>query len=344
MPKRRNFSFLAFFGGKHMKTFQIAGTEIRSRYILAPLAGYTDYSLRKLASDNGAGLVYTEMESCESLYYNSKQTKKDLQDTHLDKETEPGTKLALQIFGGKKDIILQSIPMFENLGEYDFLDFNCGCPVPKVIKQNAGSSWLTRPDELVDLMRDVVRLSSKPVIIKIRIGFSQIMDIVPLCKRLEEVGVKAIAVHGRTRSEMFSSPVHYDVIHDIKKNVGIPVIANGLIDSKNFQDVLNQTEADGVMIGQKAVGYPKIFENMCRIEEGLKENPDTLSRQIDDLKKQMNLLYQIKDEHQASGILRSVSVHYMKGFENIKKYRIALVHCETHQQYLDVLNNMQNEQ
>lgn len=342
--KKEVLSFLAFFGGTPMKTFKIAGIEIKSRYVLAPLAGYTDYSLRKLASDNGAGLVYTEMESCESLYYNSKQTKQDLKDTHLDRKTEPGTKLALQIFGGKKDIILKSIPMFENLGEYDFLDFNCGCPVPKVIRQNAGSAWLNRPDELIDLMKDIVRISNKPVIIKIRIGFSEIMDIVYLCKKLEEVGVKAIAVHGRTRSEMFSSLVHYDVIHDIKRNVGIPVIANGLIDSNNFQDIFDKTKADAVMIGQKAVGYPKIFENMTRIEEGLKENPDTLKRQIDDLKKQMDLLYQIKDEHQASGILRSVSVHYMKGFDNIKKYRIALVHCETHQQYLDVLNNMQNEQ
>ena len=121
-----------------MKTFSIAGIEIRNRYVLAPLAGYTDYSMRKICADQGAGLVYTEMESCESLYYNSKATKQDLKDTHLDRK-DKDTRLALQIFGGKKDIILKSIPMFEELAQYDFLDFNCGCPVPKVIRQNAGS-------------------------------------------------------------------------------------------------------------------------------------------------------------------------------------------------------------
>lgn len=327
-----------------MKTFKIAGIEIKNRYVLAPLAGYTDYSMRKLCSDYGAGLVYTEMESCESLYYKSKATQQDLRDTHLDKKTEGDTKLALQIFGGKKEIILKSIPLFEEMGEYDFLDFNCGCPVPKVIRQNAGSSWLNRPEELVDLMKSIVSISKKPVIIKIRIGFSSIIDIVPLCKKLEEAGVQAIAVHGRTRSEMFSSPVHYDVIRDIKNRLSIPVIANGLIDSDNFLKVFETTNADALMIGQKAIGYPKIFENMVRKEMNMKEEKDSLVRQIEDLRKQIELIYQIKDERQASGIMRSVSVHYMKGFDNVKKYRQALVHCENKQDYLKVLQNMQNEQ
>lgn len=327
-----------------MKPFTIAGIEIPNRYVLAPLAGYSDYSMRKICSDNGAGLVYTEMESCESLYYKSKATQKDLLDTHLDRKTEGNTKIALQIFGGKKDIILKSIPLFESLGEYDFLDFNCGCPVPKVIRQNAGSSWLNREDELVDLMKDMVSLSKKPVIIKIRIGFSSLMNIVPLCKRLEEVGVQAIAVHGRTRSEMFSGDVHYDVIRDIKRNLSIPVIANGNIDSKNFQDIFLKTEADALMIGQKAIGYPKVFENMCRLEEGKEPLEDSLSRQVNDLKKQLDLIYSIKDEHQASGIMRSVSVHYLKGFENAKRYRSALVHCESKEEYQLVLQNTQYEQ
>jgi nifR3 family TIM-barrel protein len=297
-----------------------------------------------LSADYGAGLVYTEMESCESLYYKSKATQQDLKDTHLDKQTEGDTKLALQIFGGKKDIILKSVPLFEERGNYDFLDFNCGCPVPKVIRQNAGSSWLNRPDELVDLMKELVKISSKPVIIKIRIGFSNIIDIVSLCKQLEAVGVQAIAVHGRTRSEFFSGPVHYDVIADIKKNLTIPVIANGGINSENFQDIFAKTDADALMIGTKALGYPKVFENMCRIEQGLEPKKDSLEQQIIDLKKHIEYIYSIKDERQASGIMRSVSVHYMKGFENVKKYRLALVHCESKQDYLDVLSNMQNEQ
>lgn len=327
-----------------MQTFKIAGIEIPSRYALAPLAGYTDYSLRKLSADYGAGLVYTEMESCESLYYNSKATKQDLKDTHLDKKTEGQTKLALQIFGGKKDIILKSIPLFEELGDYDFLDFNCGCPVPKVIRQNAGSAWLNRTDELIDLMKEIVKISSKPVIIKIRIGFSSIIDVVTLCKQLEAVGVKAIAVHGRTRNEFFTGPIHYDVIADIKKNVSIPVIANGGIDSNNFLSVFKQTDADGIMIGQKALGYPKIFQDITRKEEGLEIICNTLEKQIEDLKKHIDLIYSIKDEHQASGIMRSVSVQYMKGFDNVKKYRQALVHCSSKQEYISTLQSMQNEQ
>lgn len=329
---------------KNTNNFQIAGIDIPSNLVLAPLAGYSDYSMRKICADNGAGLVYTEMESCESLYYNSLQTKKDLQDTHLDKQSEGTSKLALQIFGGKKDIILKTIPMFEQLADYDFLDFNCGCPVNKVIKQNAGSAWLNRTDELIDLMKDMVKISSKPVIIKIRIGFSSIIDVASLCQSLENAGVKAIAVHGRTRNEFFSGEIHYDVINKIKQSVNIPIIANGGIDSENFQDVLNKTNADALMIGQKAIGYPKIFENILLKEKRLEVEKDTLTRQINDLKKQMNLIYSIKDEYQASQLLRSVAVHYIKGFDNVKKYRIALVHCQSKQDYYDVISNMQNEQ
>ena len=98
------------------------------------------------------------------------------------------------------------------------------------------------------------------------------------------------------------------------------------------------------MIGQKAIGYPKVFENMYRIEQGLAINPDSMNRQIDDLKKQIDTIYSIKDERQASSIMRSVSVHYLKGFENAKKYRLSLVHCESKEDYLKVIQNMQNEQ
>lgn len=322
-----------------MNNFSIAGIDIPSRYVLAPLAGYSDYSLRKLSSDYGAGLVYTEMESCESLVYNSKQTKKDLSDTYLDKEN-CRAKLALQIFGGKKDIILKSVPIFESLASYDFLDFNCGCPVGKVVKQNAGSAWLNREDELVDLMSEIVKISSHPVIIKIRIGFSSLMNVVPLCKKLEEIGIRAIAIHGRTRNEMFYGKVHYDVIRDVKNNVTIPVIANGGIDDSNFKYVFEETKADAIMIGQKAIGYPKIFENITRIDSGKEIVPDSIERQKNDLMKQIELIYSIKDEREASSIMRSVSVHYMKGFDNAKKYRNLLVHCLSKEDYLNILNEI----
>ncbi len=326
-----------------MKPFSIAGIEIKNRYVLAPLAGFTDYAMRKLSYDYGAGLLYTEMESCEALCFDSKLTIEDIKNTKLDKANCPDGKLALQIFGGKEESILKSIPIVEKYGDYDFLDFNCGCPVPKVIKQHAGSYWLNREDELIPLLKRMVSISSKPVIVKIRIGYTQIQDIVPLCKRIEEAGVKAIAVHGRTRNEFFSSPVHYDVIKDIKKNVSIPVIANGEITEDNFVNVLNETNADAVMIGQHAIGYPKIFRDMIAKEENRLVAEKTLSSQLNDLRKHLDLIFSIKDERSASSIMRSFAVNYVKGFSDSKKYRNLLVHCSSKEEYLSVIQSIEDE-
>lgn len=326
-----------------MKSFSIAGIEIKNRYVLAPLAGFTDYAMRKLSYDYGAGLLYTEMESCEALCFDSKLTIEDIKNTKLDKANCPDGKLALQIFGGKEESILKSIPIVEKYGDYDFLDFNCGCPVPKVIKQHAGSYWLNREDELIPLLKRMVSISSKPVIVKIRIGYTQIQDIVPLCKRIEDAGVKAIAVHGRTRNEFFSSPVHYDVIKDIKKNVSIPVIANGEITEDNFIDVLNETNADAVMIGQHAIGYPKIFRDMIAKEENRLVEEKTLSSQLNDLRKHLDLIFSIKDERSASSIMRSFAVNYVKGFSDSKKYRNLLVHCSSKEEYFSVIQSIEDE-
>lgn len=320
------------------KTFSIAGIEIPNRYVLAPLAGFTDYSLRKLSADMGAGLVYTEMESCESLIHDSQATWEDLRNTLLDAKNEKNTRLALQIFGGKSESILRSIPLFETGGHYDFLDFNIGCPVPKVMRQKAGSYWLNRLDELFPLLEKMVSVSRKPVIVKIRIGFDEIMDVRHVARRIEACGVRAIAVHGRTRREGFAGPVHYDVIREIKENVSIPVIANGSIDEKNFLDVLDISKTDAVMVGQRAIGYPKVFQDMLAIEEGRKPMENTLRSQIETLRKHLHLIFSCKAEKPASDIMRGISVRYLKGFDNTKEIRLRLVHCHSLAEYETILD------
>lgn len=325
-----------------MSRLVIAGVEIENPFCLAPLAGYTDYAMRKISSDYGAGLLYTEMESCEALFYRSKATIQDLLDTKLDKKNCQNSKLALQIFGGKEDVILHTIPMIEELASYDFLDFNCGCPVPKVIRQQAGSYWLKRQNELIHLVKEMVKISNKPVILKMRIGYSDYKDIVPLCLKLQDAGVQAIALHGRTRNEFFSGEVHYDIIREVKDHLSIPVIANGEISQENYLSVKEKTHADGFMIGQHAMGYPKIFEDLNRIEEGKEPRETTLFSQLEDLRKHIDLLYQIKDERKASSNLRSIAVHYIKAFKDSKKYRALLVKATSKEEYERIISDMQN--
>ena len=322
-----------------MKTIKINDKLIiPNRYILAPMAGLSDYSLRKMCYQNNVGLAYTEMVSCESLIHKSKATLFDLKMTHLDKKNKKYL-LALQIFGGREDSILGSIPLVEKYAEYDILDFNCGCPVNKVVKQNAGSKWLTRTNELISLIEKMVKISSKPVSIKLRTGFNEEIDLVSLCKKLEKVGVSLIAIHGRTRKEFFFGKVNFNLIKEVKKNVSIPVIANGGISLSNVKEVLSFTNADGVMIGQNALGNPEIFSNLIRLENGkeiIKLSPKEKIRQ---LKKHLEILFSYLDEKRASAISRAVSTHYIKDFKFASYYRKVFTKCSSKKEYFKAIKD-----
>lgn len=323
--------------------FDIAGIKIKNPLVLAPMAGYTDYSFRTLCSEYGAGLEYTEMQSVDSIIHNSKETIKDLKDTYLDKKNNNETKLSLQIFGGNLDTILESIPLFEKYATYDFLDFNCGCPVNKVIKQRAGSFWLNREDELIELLKKMKKVSSKPITVKVRIGFSSLSNIVPLCKKIENTGVSCIAVHGRTRNEFFSSDVHYDVIKDIKKNLSIPIIANGNINEANFTQVMSYTNCDAAMIGQSSLGYPYIFKNLLNIIENKPQVKHDLNSQLNDLTKHLNLVFKYKDERQAASIMRGFSIKYLKGFDDVKTYKVKLTKSNSKIEYINIIDEMMSK-
>lgn len=320
------------------KPIYINGIKIDNRYILAPMAGISDYALRYLAYKYGAGLTYTEMVSCESLIYSSKATLFDLAMTRKDKANK-NHKLSLQIFSGNPKMVLESIPLLEKNACYDFLDFNCGCPVPKVVKQHAGSYWLNRIDELISLLKQMVHISNKPVTIKIRTGYSKEIDLIDFCKKVEKTGVSLIAIHGRKRSDFFSGDVNYSLIKEVKENVSIPIIANGNINFNNASEILDYTKADGIMIGQGAIGNPKIFSDLIKKELGKKIKERDIVDNIKILKKNIELEYSYLSEKRASDILRGISIKYIKNAPNSSKLRSALVRCNNKQEYLDALNN-----
>ncbi len=316
-----------------MNIFEIAGIKLSSVYVQAPLAGYTSYAMRSLAADNGCSLTYTEMISCNALVYESKKTKLMLP---LHKEKVP---VALQLFGGDKETVLQAIKIVEKEAYYDFLDFNIGCPVPKVYKQGAGSSWLNREDELIDLLEAMCKISSKPVIVKIRLGIDMNhLNYLSLVKRIEQAGVKAIAVHGRTRKEMFSGPVHYDMIREIKEAVNIPIIANGDISLDNIDEVKEITHADAYMIGRNAIGNPEMFKNLILKEEGKEIEQRSFSKQKMYILKHLSLLIEeMQSEKMACEVMRGIACFYLKGLDNMKQIKIKLVKCSSYQEYVDAL-------
>ncbi len=315
-----------------MKEFEISNIKIKNQYVQAPLAGYTTYPMRALAFKYGCSLAYTEMVSCNAIAYHNKKTL----ETMLPHKKENGL-VALQLFGSSLEEILYSVKYVEEHAVFDFLDFNLGCPVSKVIKQHAGSYLLDHQDDLYNIFSKVTKLSSHPVLAKIRLGYKT-FNHVSIAKTLEEAGVKGLAIHGRLQKEMFAGPVHYDLINEVKRNVNIPIIANGNITVDNIDEVRKITNADAFMFGRDAIGYPKLFEDLINKEEGKPIRPRNLKEQINLLIEHLKMLIEDEGEKNACLMMRSISSFYLKNLDDVKNIRMQLVRANTLQEYLDILN------
>ena len=230
---------------------KIGNIELENNIILAPMAGITNLGYRLFMKKFGCGLVVSEMISDYALIYNNKETFEMLKTC---KEERP---LAIQLFGGSKESLLKAEKILLENADFDILDINLGCPVPKVVKGNAGSSWLKkeREEELYEMMKAIVENSTKPVTCKIRLGWDDsTINVVDTCKILEKAGVSLIAIHGRTRAQFYEGKANYEYIKKAKEAISIPLIANGDIDSvEKANEVLEYTKADGIMIGRATI-------------------------------------------------------------------------------------------
>ena len=245
-------------------TLKIGNVELENNVILAPMAGVTDMPYRILCREQGAGLVCMEMVSAKAIYYNNKNTEDLLK---IQEEERP---VSLQLFGSDPDIVSEMAKRIEERN-FDILDFNMGCPVPKVVNNGEGSALLKNIPLAAKIMEKTVKAIDKPVTVKIRKGFAKgEAQAVEMAKALESVGVSALAVHGRTREEYYSGQADWDIIAQVKDAVKIPVIGNGDVDSpEKAKAIMDQTGCDGVMIGRAAEGNPWIFrEVVSYLENG----------------------------------------------------------------------------
>jgi tRNA-dihydrouridine synthase B len=226
-------------------------------YVLAPLAGFTDLPLRSVVKKFGADLTVSEMISSNALAHGSQKTLHMLQKSPLE---DP---YSVQIAGSSTDIVKKAVEVLNEQEGIDIIDLNCGCPVPKVVGHGSGSSLLLNLPLMSEIIKTIKETSNKQMTsVKIRLGFEE-KNHVDIAKVVEDSGADFLAVHGRTRAGKFKAPVDYDAIAEIKGAVGIPVIANGDIDSyEKAKWVLEHTGADGVMIGRGAVGAPWIFHQL----------------------------------------------------------------------------------
>jgi nifR3 family TIM-barrel protein len=243
---------------------KIGDVALKNNIGLAPLAGYSNSPFRRLCLDNGCGFVISEMISSKGIFYQSKNTLALLQNLG----EHP---LGVQLFGADEESLVFAVRYICSRNLADFIDFNLGCPVPKVaVKTQAGSGLMKSPELAARLLKAMAGSSSRPITVKIRTGWSPETKNAPqIAKLAEQAGVAAIFIHGRSKLDGFSGEIDFQTIKDVKSAVGIPVFGNG--DIKSYEDARNmmaQTGCDGVLIGRKAVENPWIFAQIDALKRG----------------------------------------------------------------------------
>ncbi len=308
-----------------MSRLTIGNVTLDNNIILAPMAGVTDLPFRLLCREQGAGLVCMEMVSAKAIYYHNRNTESLLE---IHPEECPAS---LQLFGSDPDILSEMAKQIEDR-PFSILDFNMGCPVPKVVNNGEGSA-LMKDQKLVEtILTGLVKAVQKPVTVKIRKGFDdEHINAVEIARIAESCGVAAVAVHGRTRAQYYSGQADWDIIAKVKQAVKIPVIGNGDVDSpQKAEAMLQQTGCDGVMIGRAAQGNPWIFREVAAyLEDG------TLLPHADNREKKELILrhaaLQLKYKGEYTGV-REMRKHlswYTVGMPHSARFRQMINSMET---------------
>ena len=293
-------------------------------FLLAPLAGVTDRSFRKICFEYGCGMAFTEMVSAKGLYYRNENTE-DL----LKIDDDEGA-VGIQLFGHEPEMFEFAVKHLEN-NPNACIDINMGCPVPKVVKNGEGSALLKTPKLAADCVKACVQNTKKPVTVKMRIGFEENTNAVDFAKRIEDAGASAITVHGRTREQYYSGKADWSAIKKIKQAVKIPVVGNGDVFSReDAQRMMDETGVDAVMIARGAMGNPWIFSGETPALEEIKEV----------LAKHAEMLVKDKGEYVGMRQIRAHAGHYIKGVKGAAAFRARINQANTLDELLTIIKEI----
>lgn len=314
-----------------MSKLRIGNVVLDNNVILAPMAGVTDLPFRLLCRKAGAGLVCMEMISAKAIYYHNKNTEELLT---IHPEEGPAS---LQLFGSDARILADMAKEIEER-PFAILDFNMGCPVPKVVNNGEGSALMKNPRLAEEILSALVKAVKKPVTVKIRKGFDEAhCNAVEIAKIAEGCGVAAVAVHGRTREQYYSGRADWEIIRQVKAAVKIPVIGNGDVDSpRAAKELLETTGCDGIMVGRAAQGNPWIFRDIVSfLDTGRIPEPPDRQEKKRVILEHAELQLRTKGEYTAVREMRKHLAWYTTGMPHSARFRQTINSMETFSELME---------
>jgi len=313
---------------------------MKNPIVLAPMAGVCNSAFRLTVKEFGAGLVCAEMVSDKGILFNNEKTMGML---YIDEREKP---LSLQIFGGEIETLVEAAKFVDKNTNADIIDINMGCPVPKITKCDAGAKWLLDPNKIYDVVSAVVDAVEKPVTVKMRIGWDENhIYAVENAQAVERAGGKAVAVHGRTRAQMYEGKADWNIIKQVKEAVNIPVIGNGDVQTpQDAKRMLEEVGVDGVMIGRAALGNPwMIYRTVRYLETGELIPEPSVREKIDVCILHLDRLIALKNEYIAVKEMRKHAAWYLKGIRGNAKVRNAINECNTREELVTLLGSFVEE-